>query len=75
MQITVKDLVHTFLAKTPYELNAINHVNVEIKQGEFIGVIGQTGSGKTTFIEHLNALLLPKQWRNRMSFWKWETWP
>lgn len=59
MQITVKDLVHTFLAKTPYELNAINHVNVEIKQGEFIGVIGQTGSGKTTFIEHLNALLLP----------------
>lgn len=59
MQITVKDLVHTFLAKTPYELNAINHVNVEIKQGEFIGVIGQTGSGKTTFIEHLNSLLLP----------------
>ncbi|EIN15464.1 ABC transporter ATP-binding protein [Mycoplasmopsis agalactiae 14628] len=59
MQITVKDLVHTFLAKTPYELNAIDNVNVSIKQGEFVGIIGQTGSGKTTFIEHLNALLLP----------------
>ncbi|CBH40776.1 energy-coupling factor transporter ATPase [Mycoplasmopsis agalactiae] len=59
MQITVKDLVHTFLAKTPYELNAIDNINVTIKQGEFVGVIGQTGSGKTTFIEHLNALLLP----------------
>ncbi|CAL59215.1 Energy-coupling factor transporter ATP-binding protein EcfA2 [Mycoplasmopsis agalactiae] len=59
MQITVKDLVHTFLAKTPYELNAIDNINVSIKQGEFVGVIGQTGSGKTTFIEHLNALLLP----------------
>ncbi|MCE6061774.1 energy-coupling factor transporter ATPase [Mycoplasmopsis agalactiae] len=59
MQITVKDLVHTFLAKTLYELNAIDNINVTIKQGEFVGVIGQTGSGKTTFIEHLNALLLP----------------
>ncbi|UUM25308.1 energy-coupling factor transporter ATPase [Mycoplasmopsis agalactiae] len=59
MQITVKDLVHTFLAKTPYELNAIDNINVTIKQCEFVGVIGQTGSGKTTFIEHLNALLLP----------------
>ncbi|WP_027120683.1 energy-coupling factor transporter ATPase [Mycoplasmopsis lipofaciens] len=59
MQIKVKDLEHVFSKKTSMEFKALNKVSVEIKQGEFIGIIGQTGSGKTTFIEHLNALLLP----------------
>ena len=40
---------------------AVDGVSVEIKQGEYIGIIGQTGSGKTTFIEHLNGLLLPTE--------------
>lgn len=61
MQINVKDLVHTFNRKSPNQLVAVDGVNVEIKQGEYIGIIGQTGSGKTTFIEHLNGLLLPTE--------------
>ncbi|VEU75142.1 ABC transporter ATP-binding protein [Mycoplasmopsis maculosa] len=61
MQIKVKDLVHTFARKTPLEHKAIDNINCNIEQGEFIGIIGQTGSGKTTFVEHLNALLLPYQ--------------
>lgn len=61
MQIIVKDLVHTFLRKTPVEHQALKKVNVTINQGEYVGIIGQTGSGKTTFIEHLNALLIPTE--------------
>ena len=61
MQINVKDLVHTFNRKSPNQLVAVDGVSVEIKQGEYIGIIGQTGSGKTTFIEHLNGLLLPTE--------------
>ena len=32
-------------------------VNLEIRDGEFVGVIGHTGSGKSTLIQHLNGLL------------------
>ncbi|UUD35612.1 energy-coupling factor transporter ATPase [Mycoplasmopsis caviae] len=59
MQIKVKDLEHIFSRRTPMEFKALNGVNATINQGEYIGIIGQTGSGKTTFIEHLNALILP----------------
>ncbi|EFF41184.1 energy-coupling factor transporter ATPase [Mycoplasmopsis alligatoris] len=59
MQIKVNNLSHIFNKKTPMVFQALNNVNTEINQGEYIGIIGQTGSGKTTFIEHLNALLLP----------------
>ncbi|VEU78008.1 energy-coupling factor transporter ATPase [Mycoplasmopsis columbinasalis] len=61
MQIIVKDLDYIFLRKTPIEHKALDKVNVTINQGEYIGIIGQTGSGKTTFIEHLNALLVPTE--------------
>ena len=39
---------------TPFESVAIKDVNLEIKDGEFIGLIGHTGSGKSTLIQHLN---------------------
>jgi energy-coupling factor transport system ATP-binding protein len=47
------------MAKTPYEKAAIRNINLEIKQGEFLGIIGHTGSGKSTLVQHLNGLLKP----------------
>lgn len=44
---------------TPFESVAIKDVNLEIQDGEFIGLIGHTGSGKSTLIQHLNGLLRP----------------
>ncbi len=38
---------------------AIDKVNIEVKQGEFIAILGHNGSGKSTFAKHLNAILLP----------------
>ena len=38
---------------------ALDDINLEINDGEFIGLIGHTGSGKSTLIQHLNALLKP----------------
>ncbi|WP_406614877.1 energy-coupling factor transporter ATPase [Mycoplasmopsis hyopharyngis] len=61
MRIEVKELTHIFDKKTPLQTKAVDNVSTVIEQGEYIGIIGQTGSGKTTFIEHLNALLLPNQ--------------
>lgn len=38
---------------------ALEDINLEIEQGEFVGVIGQNGAGKTTLTKHLNGLLKP----------------
>ena len=38
---------------------ALKDVNLEIRPGEFIGIVGHTGSGKSTLIQHLNGLLRP----------------
>ena len=47
------------MKKTPYEKTAIKNINLEIKRGEFVGIIGHTGSGKSTLLQHLNGLLKP----------------
>lgn len=61
MSLVVKNLYHTYQAGTPNESHALKDVNIEIKQGEFIGIIGHTGSGKSTLIQHFNGLLKPSQ--------------
>ena len=38
---------------------AIDNINLEIEEGEMVGVIGHTGSGKSTLIQHFNGLLQP----------------
>lgn len=58
-QVRVENLRHVYSAGTPFEKTAIEDVDLQIEQGEFIGLIGHTGSGKSTFIQHLNALLKP----------------
>ena len=40
---------------------ALSNVSLEIKPGEFIGIVGHTGSGKSTLIQHLNGLLKPDE--------------
>jgi energy-coupling factor transport system ATP-binding protein len=45
----------------PFEATAIFDVDLEIQDGEFLGLIGHTGSGKSTLIQHLNGLLKPTQ--------------
>ncbi len=40
-----------------YEMYALKDINLEIQDGQFIGVIGHTGSGKSTLIQHMNGLL------------------
>ena len=39
---------------------ALQNLNLEIRQGEFIGVIGPNGSGKTTFLRAILGLILPR---------------
>ena len=40
-----------------FERHALKDINLEIFEGEFLGIIGHTGSGKSTLIQHLNGLI------------------
>ena len=61
--IKTEALTHVYSSGTPFRSVAINNINIEIPQGQFVGLIGHTGSGKSTFIQHLNGLLLPSSGR------------
>ncbi len=59
MSIKINHLTHIYGEGTAFEKKALDDINLEIEDGEFIGLIGHTGSGKSTLIQHLNALLVP----------------
>ena len=40
---------------------ALDHVDLDVKQGDFIAILGHNGSGKSTLAKHINALLAPSE--------------
>ena len=57
MSIKAVDLNYVYGVGTAFEQHALFDVNLEIEDGEFVGLIGHTGSGKSTLIQHLNGLI------------------
>ncbi len=56
MSIKLENVNYIYSQGTSYEKHALKDISIEIKQGEFLGIIGHTGSGKSTLIQHLNGL-------------------
>ena len=42
---------------------ALRHVNLEIRQGETVGVIGHNGAGKSTMLKHFARIMWPTEGR------------
>ena len=61
--LKTEELTYTYSQGTPFEKTAVDHVSLEINEGEMIGVMGHTGSGKSTLIQHFNGLLKPTSGR------------
>ncbi|MDO4594977.1 MAG: energy-coupling factor transporter ATPase [Tissierellia bacterium] len=59
MNIKLKNVDYYYNKGLPNEVKALDNINLEIKEHEFIGIIGHTGSGKSTLVQLLNGLLIP----------------
>lgn len=62
--IKAKKLVHEFFRRDEEGnveaiTTALNEINFEIEEGQFIAILGHNGSGKSTLAKHINALLKP----------------
>ena len=58
--IECRNLVFKYtVSENQEEKIAINDVNLQITEGEFIAILGHNGSGKSTMAKHMNALLIP----------------
>lgn len=57
MSIILDKVNYIYSEETAYQVQALEDINLEIKDGQFIGIIGHTGSGKSTLIQHLNGLM------------------
>ena len=55
--IKLENINYVYSPGNAYEKHALKDINLDIYEGQFIGVIGHTGSGKSTLIQHLNGLM------------------
>ena len=57
--LKLENISKTFNYGTPNEKQLFNGFNLEIKKGEFIGVVGSNGSGKTTMLNIISGNVMP----------------
>ena len=57
--LAMQGVTHLYNEGMPSESKAIDNINLDIEEGELVGVIGHTGSGKSTLVQHFNGILKP----------------
>ncbi|EGR0399025.1 ABC transporter ATP-binding protein [Vibrio parahaemolyticus] len=59
MTIKLERLTKTYNPDSDFPVLAVQHVDLEIKQGEFVAIMGPSGSGKTTLLNMLGGIDAP----------------
>ena len=64
--VRTKELVYEYIRRDEEGnvegiTTAVDHVNLDVTQGEFIAILGHNGSGKSTLAKHINAILNPTE--------------
>ncbi|MFR3683317.1 ATP-binding cassette domain-containing protein, partial [Eubacterium sp. AM05-23] len=54
--LEIRDLTFTY---PEMEYPALNHINMEVNDGEFVVLCGKSGCGKSTLLRHLKSVLKP----------------
>ena len=57
--IELVDVGFIYGKKSPYEIHALQNINLKIEEGCITGIIGHTGSGKSTLVQIFNGLIRP----------------
>nr|WP_300848659.1 energy-coupling factor transporter ATPase [uncultured Acetatifactor sp.] len=62
--VETRDLVYEYIRRDEEGnvegiTTAVDKVNLEVAQGEFVAILGHNGSGKSTLAKHINAILNP----------------
>lgn len=62
---TFKEFIPALLGRqeTIIQFNALNHINIEIKKGESLGILGRNGSGKSTLLKIIAGVTKPSDGR------------
>ena len=58
--LSMQGVAHLYNKGTPSQSKAIYDINLDIEEGELVGIIGHTGSGKSTLVQHFNGILKPE---------------
>lgn len=61
MLIKLENVTHIY--DQEQQIKALDDVDLEIEEHEFIGIVGHTGSGKTTLVQMFNSLIKPTSGR------------
>lgn len=59
MTIKLERLTKTYNPDSDFPVHAVQHVDLEIRQGEFVAIMGPSGSGKTTLLNMLGGIDAP----------------
>ena len=62
-KITLENISYIYSPGTPFEMRALDGVNLNIRENAVTGLIGHTGSGKSTLVQLLNGLSRPTEGR------------
>lgn len=57
--LEINGVSYSYSKNTPFEIKALDNVNLSVEKGSLTAIIGHTGSGKSTLIKMFNALLTP----------------
>ena len=61
--LVAEGVTYRYPSAAPSTAPALDHVSLQVRQGEYLSLLGHNGSGKSTLARHFNALVVPQEGR------------
>ncbi len=58
--IDIRDISYYYASGNDKQIPALERINLQIREGEYVAIMGHNSSGKTTLVRCLNGLLIPQ---------------